>query len=104
MVEPIDPAGGGRFQILHFAPRPLAMNPFSFVGAVCGFGEGVALHVTDAADRWFDTSFSQTFRVSKGQILPAAIRVVDQSALLNRPSIMQGLFKRIENKVGFGRP
>ncbi len=36
--------------------------------------------------------------------MPSAIRVVDQSALLNKASIMQGLFQSIEDKVSFGRP
>jgi len=31
-----------------------------------------------------------------------AIRVVDQSALLDGSSIVQGLLKSIENKVSFG--
>ncbi|GAA6195211.1 hypothetical protein NBRC116598_06550 [Pseudophaeobacter arcticus] len=30
--------------------------------------------------------------------MPAAIRVMDQSAFLDGPSIVQGLFKSIENK------
>ena len=102
VVEPIDPAEGGHFQILHVAPRALAVDQFGFVETVYRFSEGVVIRVTDTADRWLNASFGQTLGVSNGQILPAAIRVMNQSALLDRPSIMQGLFQRIENKVSFG--
>jgi hypothetical protein len=46
-----------------------------------------------AARQWFA---KQTMR--------GAIRVMHPSALLNRPSIVQGLFQRIEDKVCLGRP
>ena len=103
MVEPIDPAEGGHFQILHVTPRTLAMNEFGFVETVNRFGEGVVVAVTDAADRRFDASFGQTISVANGQILPAAVRVTNQSSFLNGASIMQGLFQCIEHKVCLGR-
>tara|TARA_R110000796_G_scaffold213389_1_gene329517 strand:+ start:101 stop:484 length:384 start_codon:yes stop_codon:yes gene_type:complete len=71
VVEPIDPAEGGHFQVLHVAPRSLAVDQLSFVEAVNRFGEGVVVAVTDAADRLFDVSFGQTISVANGQILPA---------------------------------
>jgi hypothetical protein len=80
------------------------VNQLGFVKTVFGFRESVVIRVTDAADRWFDARFGQTLGVSNGQILPATIRVMNQPAPLDRPSIMQGLFKSIENKVSFGRP
>ena len=67
------------------------MDQFGFVETVYRFSEGVVIRVTHASDRWFDAGFGQTLGVSNGQILPAAIRVVNQAAFLNRPSIMQGL-------------
>src|SRR6056297_386021 len=102
VVEPVDPTERGHFQILHVAPRSLAVNQLGFVEAVYGFREGVVVAVTNAADRWFNASFGQSLGIANGQILPAAIRVVDQSALLDGPSIVQGLLKSIENKVSFG--
>ena len=78
------------------------MVQLSFVEAIYRLSEGVVIGIADAADRWFDASFGQTLSISNGQILPAAIRVMDQSPLLNRPSIMQRLLKRIENKVCLG--
>jgi hypothetical protein len=36
--------------------------------------------------------------------LPATIRGMNQPTLLHRPSIMQGLFQGIEDKVCLGRP
>lgn len=118
MVEAVDPSERGHFQILHIAPRPLAVDQLRFVEAVYGFSEGVVIRVANNADRWLNASFSQTLVVSNGQILPAhclgralfnnvlkgAIRMMNQSALLDRPSFMQGLFQGIENKNCLGRP
>lgn len=80
------------------------MDQLNFVEAVYRLSECVVIGIADTADRWFDASFGQTLSVSNGQILPTAIRMMNQSALLNRPSIMQRLLKSIENKVRFGRP
>src|SRR6056297_2950028 len=104
VVEPINPAKGGHFQILHVAPRALAVDQLGFVKTVNGFCESVIIRVPDAAGRWLDAGFGQTLGVTNGQILPAAIRMMNQSALLDRPSVMQGLLQSIENKVRFGGP
>ena len=69
VVEPVDPAEGGQFQILHVAPWALAVNQLGFVETIDRFSEGVVVAVTDAADRWLNASFSQTIGVSNGQIL-----------------------------------
>jgi len=103
VVEPIDPAERDHFQIPHVAPRALAMNELSFVEPVHRLGEGV-ITVTDASNLWFDAGFGQTLGIANGQILPAAIRVLYQATFLNMLSVMQGLFKSIEDKVSFGRP
>jgi len=60
VVEPIDPAEGGRFQILHVAPRALTVNQLGFVETIYRFSEGVVVGIPDAADRRFDASLSQT--------------------------------------------
>ncbi len=96
----IDPSESGHFEILHVAPRPLAIDPFGFVEAVYRLGEGVVVAVTNASDRWFDASLGQPVGVSNRQILPAAVRMVNQSALLHRPSIMQGLLQSIHCPAG----
>ena len=57
------------FQVLHVAPRSLAMDQFGFVETVYRLGEGVVIRVTDTADRRFDASLSQTLGISNGQIL-----------------------------------
>ena len=64
VVEPINPAKGGHFQILHVAPRTLTMNQLVFVETIYRFSEGVVVGIPDAADRWFDASLSQTLGVA----------------------------------------
>src|SRR6056297_1437170 len=66
VVEPVDPAAGGHFQILHVAPRSLAVNQLGFVEAVYGFREGVVVAVPNAADRWLNASFGQTLGIANG--------------------------------------
>ena len=66
VVEPIDPAEGGHFQILHVAPRALTMNQLGFVETVYSFGEGIVVRIPDAADRWFNACFGQTLGVANG--------------------------------------
>ena len=73
MVEPVDPSERGHFQILHIAPRPLAVDQLRFVEAVYGFSQGVIIRVTNTADRWLNASFGQTLGVSNGQILPVPL-------------------------------
>ena len=58
VVEPIDPGEGGYGQILHAAPRALSMNPLGFGEAFDRLSEGIAVSIPDAANRWFNTSFS----------------------------------------------
>ena len=103
MVGPVDPSERGHFEILHIAPRPLAVGQLRFVEAVYGFSQGVIIRVTNTAGRWLNASFGQTLGVPNGQVLPAAIRMMNQSTLLDRPSFMQGLFQGVENKACLGR-
>ena len=41
VVEPIDPAEGGHFGILHIAPRAFAMKEFGFAETVNRLGDGI---------------------------------------------------------------
>ena len=86
MVEPVAPSERGHFQILHIAPRPLAVDQLRFVEAVYGFRQSVIIRVTNTADRWLNASFSQTLDISNRLIVDTAIRMMNQSALLDRPS------------------
>jgi len=59
------------------------MDQHGLIQAVDRFREGVAVRVTNAADRWLYPGLDQTLGVSNGQILPAAIAMMYQPALLN---------------------
>jgi len=98
VVEPVNPAEDGQFQNLDVAPWSLAMNQLSFVETAYRFREGVVVTVTDATDSLLDASFGQTLCISNGQILPAAIRAMNQSAFLDVPLNMQGLFQASSTK------
>ena len=59
---------------------------------------GSIVPVTDASDGGFDACFGQSFGVFYRQILPATVRVMDQSAPMGRAAVMDGLFQSIEHK------
>ena len=124
IVEPIiDPSERRHFQVLLVSPRPLTMDQLGFAEAVHRFCEGVVhcpplgvqarlpgngqcmftcmrgIGIPDTSDRWLDSSCGQTFGVADRQILPAAVAVMYQPAFLNRPSVVQGLFKCLQDKV-----
>jgi len=80
-------------QILHVVPTPLAIDQLSFCNVRLSSQRVLVIGNVDGADRWFYASFGQTLGVSNGQIMPTAIRVMNQSALLNSPSMMQRLLK-----------
>ena len=54
VVEPVDPFEGGELDRLKGAPGAAPMDHLGFVEAVDGFGEGIIVAVTDAADRRLD--------------------------------------------------
>ncbi len=66
IVEPIDPAESGHFQVLHVAPWSLAVNQFGFVETIYSFSEGVVVGIPDAADRWLNACFGQTLGKANG--------------------------------------
>ncbi len=59
------------------------MDDFCFVEAVYRFGQGIIVRVTDAANRGFDPRQSQPLGISNGQILSAAIGVVNEATFMN---------------------
>ncbi len=50
-------------------------------------GQRVIVRVTDAADRRRNTRFRQTLRVANGQVLHAAIAVMDQPGIVRESRV-----------------
>ena len=69
VVEPVDPFEGGELDGLEAAPWSPPMDYLSLVETVDGFGESVVIGISDAADRRFNTSFSQALSVLDGYVL-----------------------------------
>ena len=98
MVEPVDPFQGGKFHGFEVAPWPASVDDLGLVKPVDGFGERIVVTVADASDRGFDACFGQSFGVFDRQILPAAIRMVNETASMDGAAIMECLFKGIADK------
>jgi hypothetical protein len=103
IVEPVDPFEGCVFDGSEIAPRAATMDAFALEEADDRLGEGFFITVTDAAKRWFDTSFGQSFSVFDRQILASAVAVVNQPDTLCRAAFMGRLFKGIQNEPGMRR-
>ena len=80
------------------------MDHLGLEQAVDGFGKSIVVGITDAADRGFDACLGEPFRVAKREVLPPAIRVVDEPAALDGTALMQGLLQGIEHKAGVSGP
>ena len=75
------------------------MNDVCLVQTVEGLDQGVVIGTANAVHRGIDASIRQSLGIANGQIWPAAVGVVTEATLMNRASIMQGLFQCIQYKV-----
>ena len=69
VVEPVHPLQGGQFHRFPGFPGCPAVNQFSFVQAVDGFGQRIVIAVTPTAYGGFNPSFGELFGVPNGDIL-----------------------------------
>lgn len=96
----------------------LALDQFGFVETIYSFSEGIVVGIPRCCrpmvqcllrpnarySEWINIARPLPGRALCNNVPRGAIRVMDQSAFLDGPSIVQGLFKSIENKVSFRRP
>ena len=75
------------------------MDHFSFVETVDGLGQCVVVAVTDTADSRLVASFCQAFGLFDREVLAATVRVMSEAAFADRPSVVNGLFKRVLRKA-----
>jgi len=75
------------------------MDDFRLVQTIYRFCQRIVARVPDAADGRLKACFSKPLGVLYGQILAAAIRVMDQAAAGNWPSGMTGLLEIIQDKA-----
>ena len=75
------------------------MDQFGLVQAVDGFSESIVVAVAFAADRRLDADLGQSLGIADGNLLRAAIRVVDQAGFPLWLASVERLFQGIQNKV-----
>src|SRR5690606_15831239 len=103
IVEPVDPFQRRELDGLERAPWPASMDHFGLVQAVDRLGESVVVRVADAADGGLDARFGQALGILDRHILDASVRMMHQTASMDRAAIMQRLFERIENEARMRR-
>ena len=74
------------------------------VKAVNGLGESIIAAVSHVTHRGLDTSFYQTLGVFDRDVLTAAAPVMDESAAMDRPPVMQGLLESSQHEARMHRP
>ena len=60
VVEPVDPPGGGVFDLLDGAPGLAWFDQFGLVQAVDGFGQRVVIGLTAPTEGWMPASASRS--------------------------------------------
>ena len=79
-----------------------ASDHLGLVEAVDRLGQGVVIAAADAADRRLDASVGETFGVADRNVLRSAVRVVNETAALGGPAVVECLFERVQNEAGMG--
>src|SRR5258706_12931091 len=103
VVEPVDPFEGGELDGLEVPPWSAPVDQLGLVKTVDGFGEGIVIGISDAADRRLYACFSQALGVFDRDVLAAPVAMVHEPAAMDRPSIMQGLLQCVEHEAGVCR-
>src|SRR4051794_13753103 len=79
VIEPVDPFEGGELDGFEATPGAAPMDHLGFVEAVDGFGEGVVVAVTDAANRRLDACRGKTLGILDREVLRTAVTVMDEA-------------------------
>ena len=79
------------------------MDDLGLVEAVDGLGQGIVVAVANTADRRLDASFAQPLGISNGQVLRAAVTVMDKAHGLRRSPIVDRLLGGIQDETGLCR-
>src|ERR1035437_7610729 len=99
LVPPGDPDGSCQFDLVGCPPGPMAADQLGLVEAIDRLGQGVVVAVTFGADGVHDTGLGQSFDVSDGQVLDAAIAVVDEAGEIVAAGV-DGHLESVESEVG----
>src|SRR4051812_26258415 len=90
VVEPVDPFESGKLDGFEAAPGAAPMDHLGFVEAVDGFGEGIVVAVTDAANRRLDARRGKPLGIFDRDVLHPAVAVMDEAAAPDGPALVQG--------------
>src|SRR5690606_1559643 len=95
VIEPPDPFERGELDVFESSPRPPLADHFRFVEANHRFGEGIVVRVASAADGRLDAGFRQPLGVANGEILHAAVAVMNELLSLGFVAVPERLLKRV---------
>ena len=91
VIEPVHTFQGGELDGFQAAPGAATVDHFRLEQADDAFGQCIVLRVANAADRWFDPSLEQLFRIPNAHVLG--------EAALRRTAVMESLLQGIKNET-----
>ena len=80
------------------------MDDLGLVEAIDRLGQRVVLADSDTADGRLDASFRQPLCVADADILRSAVGMMNQTAAMNGPAFVQGLFESIKDETRMSGP
>src|SRR5215831_19387818 len=86
LVPPIHPLGGGQLDLLEVPPGASPADELGLVETDHRLGQGVVVAVAAGTDRGNSAGLGQTLGVPNGQVLHAAVGVVDEAFQLLLPA------------------
>jgi hypothetical protein len=101
MIEQVDPFECGELDSFDVSPGPASVDYLGLVEPVDALGRGVVATVPDTAHGWFDPGLGQALGVADTAIL-RAIGMMNQTAVMDRPAVMDGLIEGVQHEAGMG--
>src|ERR1700737_4469946 len=99
LVVPMDPASGRQLELLERPPRSLLSDELSLVKAVDGLRQRVVIGVPARPDRAHGAGLGEPFGIADGQVLDAAVGVMNQAFEVDRASSPDRHLKGIQREL-----
>ena len=103
VVEPVDPFGGGEFDLLDGPPGLAWFDQLGLVQAVDRFGQGVVIGAADRADRGLDPGVGEPLGEPDRSVLRTSICMVDNIFQVKRFLLAGGSRSLVRSRRGPSR-
>jgi len=99
VIEPPDPVQGSKLHVLEATPGPLAVDHLRLEEADDRLGQSVIVAVPRATHRGLDACLGKSLGVADGEILNAAVAMLDELLITLLFPLADGLLESVQSKV-----